>query len=476
MQTRRTMDDIKEIINPNEIFNAKTSFYRVTPGGKKLCSQEGFEKEYYPSGHKINDPAYYPDIIKNRPQDNSTHGNSRDNIVIIPIERVSVPLQQIITTKHVTHVCGNTTKFTNATPVISNKDNEIMTKFKQAWLKRNMEVLKYRFVESLKRTGEAAVYMYLEDKKVKWRVFSNKDGDRLHPVYDQYQQLKYFGRSYTIKNNASGFTETFLEVFTKEFIYRYKENYNGDTNSINGWKLLEKVKHNYGKIPIVYAYNQDGPCWSDVQDLIDKFEMALSQLFENNKSYAFRIMFIKGAVEVIGNLRGEARALVGDENTDAKFLEKADASNSFQTQLENTFKFIQYGSFIVFPPEIKSGDTPSVAIKVVYSPAWEQAVKDINFLDPYFDEVIEMFKYYYGIEAGITSDLKKLDIRGELIPYTHTNEQEVISNINQSVTMGSLSVETASEIHPYSKNNEYERLLTQKHNELKGERTIDADL
>ena len=366
-------------------------------------------------------------------------------------------------------------KFVNATPIISKEDNKTMTKFKQAWLKRNMEVLKYKFVESIKRTGEAAVYMYMENGAVKWRVFSYKDGDNLHPVYDQYQQLKYFGRSYNVKNYTTGETEIWLEVFDQETISRYKQNSGDNTTNADRWVLIERVKHNYKKIPIIYAYNPDGPCWSNVQDLIDKFEMALSQLFENNKSYAFRIMFIKGAVEVVGNLRGEARAIIGDENTDAKFLEKADASNSFQTQLENTFKFIQYGSFIVFPPEIKSGDTPSVAIKVAYSPAWEQAVKDISFLDPYFDGIVDMFKYYYGIEESITTDLNKLDIRGELIPYTHTNEQEVINNINQSVTMGSLSVETASEIHPYSKNNEYDRILEQNYNELKGENATIKD-
>ena len=35
---------------------------------------------------------------------------------------------------------------------------------------------------------------------------------------------------------------------------------------------------------------------------------------------------------------------------------------------------------------------------------------------------------------------------------------EIINNINSSVTMGSISTETASEIHPYAKNDEFKRI------------------
>ncbi len=102
-------------------------------------------------------------------------------------------------------------------------------------------------------------------------------------------------------------------------------------NEFDGWRIVqEPTPHGFSSIPIVYLKDEKGACWSPVQHLIDKLEMALSQLFENNKSYAFRIMVVKGGVNIVGDLKGHARAMAfKDKDGDAKFMEKADASSSF---------------------------------------------------------------------------------------------------------------------------------------------------
>ncbi len=459
-------------MTPEEIYNHRAKFYKETPLSRIEVKQESFLNEYDPNGHKINDPIIYPNIHKIITDEKATN-ELKNKIVEIAVERVAIPLQEIIATKQTTHVCGNPVQFIDASPSPTEEMKQLLTIYKQGWLKKNMEVLKYKFVESLKITGEAAANVYIENGKVNWRVFSFYDGDILHPVFNSKGKLEYFGRSYHVYDPTKKEYNTYMEVWDKTNAIRYKKN-KLDISGANTseWIVEENVTHGYSSVPITYAYDRKGPCWYPVQDLIDKMEIALSQLFENNKSYAFRILFIKGGFEVQGDLRGQARAILAESgDADAKFLEKADVSNSFKLQLESTMQFIQHGSFIVFPPEIKSGDTPSVSIKVVYSPAWEKGFKDANFININVDDIVEMFKHYYGMEIEKVSEFKKLDIRGEIIPYIHTNEQEIIANINQSVSMGSISRETAAEIHPYSKNDEYTRILKEEREILTGQET-----
>lgn len=126
------------------------------------------------------------------------------------------------------------------------------------------------------------------------------------------------------------------------------------------------------------------------------------------------------------------------------------------------------GSFTVLPPEIKGGDLPGVTIKILYSPAVEKAINDKNFYNAPIDNVVNLFKEGYGIELEKTTQYNKLDIRGEIIPYVHSNDAETANIINTSVLDGSLSIETAAEIHPLAKNDEYNRILRQNREELTG--------
>lgn len=454
----------------NIIYQSKAQFYKPLPFGAyrdiTLC-QEDFLREYFPSSHKINDPYIYPDIqklIKDKKTD-------KEHIATVPIERVSIPLQQIITSKRTIHVCGNPVQFIDSNIKPTKKSYNLLKVFEQGWDKKNMEVMKTEMVKSLNITGEAAVCVFNSARKgTSWKVFSILHGDKLHPIYNSKNELEYFGRSYWVHDYKDNIDVEYMEVWDNSSITRYKRNNGTDNKNAEDWVIVDAPeRHGYPYLPIVYIHNPEGPCWAPVQDLIEKLELALSQLFENNKTLAFRIMVIKGGFEIQGDLGGQARAIfMDDPDGEANYMDKADVSNSFAVQLEQTMKFIEYGSFIVFPPEIKSGDTPGVAIKVVYSPAWERAFLDINFLNPYMDEIVELFKWYYSTEKKMFLDFSEMDIRGEMTPYIHLNEQEIINNINNSVANGTLSVKTASEEHPYRKNDEYSRILQQQRQEMIG--------
>lgn len=120
------------------------------------------------------------------------------------------------------------------------------------------------------------------------------------------------------------------------------------------------------------------------------------------------------------------------------------------------------GSFVVNPPEVRSGDLPGVAIKLIYSPALEKAMSDAKDWDFYVDDMVEISKEGYGIENTKTAEINVLHIKGKIIPYIHENIAENINIIAQAVLAGVLSVETAASINPLSMSDEYKRILTEK--------------
>lgn len=487
-------------ITVDKIYNHRERFYRNLPN-RGINTNRMFRREVYQSeflseldteGHKINDTTYYENILKEVPiLDENKEPTGRKKIVEVPIERVAIPLQKMILEKHLTHLCGDKLKFIHHNINPSDTESDTFIRFKHGWEKRNMETAKYEFCHSVKATGDAAFCAVLENKEFTYRVFSALKGDKLHPVRDFSGKLRIFGRSFTSYDFDRMEEVPYIEIWDDKYctLLSYSTDNNNQksvvwdsqtflpvvTDSIDtdGWVIVkEPTVHGFSSIPIEYLKDESGACWSGVQDLIDKLEMALSQLFENNKSYAFRILMVKGDVEIQGDLKGQARALLFDnESGDASFLDKADASSSFELQLRETLKYILLGSFTVLPPENSSGDLPSVSIKLLYSPALEQGLNDKNFYNKSMDKIVSLFKEGFALEDGNSvSDFKKLDIRGDINIYIHQNDSEVTNNLVMGVTTGFLSKDTAQENSIYSAADERNRLDKQKKEDIQEER------
>jgi len=428
-------------------------------------SQSDFLREYYPSGHKIHDPTYYMDRIKE---------DDKGNKYIHYVERVAFPLQQVVTTKQLTHLCGNQIEFSNSNTEKSVNQQAQMQAFRQAWIKKNMEIHWYEAAKSEKITGDTAIAGYFDEEgQFGCRVFTFLNGDTLLPHYNKISgKMDIFGRMYKAYDvDGESVLEEFLEVWDNKYVSTYVKKIGGSSsvkriaNNIRrfvqgDWDVVgEPREHGFPFLPIGYKRNLDGACWSSVQSSIDQFEKAVSQLCENNKVSAFRILYLQGdSVDIQYDSSGQPTAIVGDSDTDAKYLDKADISTAFDTQLKLLTQNIFMGSFTVLPPEVKGGDLAGVTIKLLYSPAVEKAISDSKEWDSFIDTMVKVFKHGYGAESKNSFNFATLDIKGEIKPYVHQNDQEVINNINSSVLSGSLSQETAGEIHPYAATDEVQRL------------------
>lgn len=467
---------------------SKKAFTRITPLGYgrgaltilpedsgidrpqyKVVTQADFLREYYPDGHLINDPSYYPDKQNREPE--------TGRIYTEKVFRCSFPFQKIITTKQLIHLCGNDIRFELAEPKETQEEKDNFFRFKKGWQMKHSENAWYLLAKSVKATGDGALAGYIDNGKFGWRNFSYMTGDKLYPQFDEMKRLKLFAREYQSYDKDGNTSTSFVELWDNEYHSIYKKPINGVTGKaikileyfgLTGYTLVDKKPHGFSSIPIVYHRNDDGACWSDSQDSCDKYEIAVSHLCQNNLAYAFPILFLKGeSISITGSedIYRPVKAITGDKDSQANFLNTTDGSSSFELQLKILLNNIFMGSFTVLPPELKSGDLPGVAVKLLYSPAIEKAMADASEFDQAIDDMTKIFAQGYGMEVGQMTPFMELPINSWIEPYVHQNVAELMTNLSMGVQNGFLSKDTASEITPYGKNDENFMLMKQMANE-----------
>lgn len=475
-----TMIPIVDKQNAIDRENDKASFYILT--------QEEMLRQYYPSGHKINNELLFPDIYKKDPESGRMYKQ--------PITRCALAFQMIIAIKHIIHVIGNDVQFElsedekashsskldnimkgDTLSIFNMEDDEasnLLSVFKSGWADLDMEVRMYEAVRSYMITADCAIVGFIQkDGTPKFRTLSFLDDDKLYPHFNNITgELELFARKYYDYNDDGETVTEWCEVWDDTYVYRCKHSVksNGIFSAIknifglNNFEVVEKIKHGFTFCPVAYARNEEGPCWSSAQQTIDNFEEALSYFFENNKDFAFPILFLSGeGIELHGDMNGSVKAIsIDSSDGEARFLENNDISASYNTLLNKFYDLIYEQSFTVKPPELKSGDLPGVALKLLYSPAIECAISDAHKLQPFVNQLVNMVKYSWGLKKDCQADLMKLGINAWIEPYVHMNDSELVTNLATAVQNNMVSYKTASErLSKYTKNDEIERILRQ---------------
>lgn len=449
-----------------------------------ILSQEEMLRQYYPSGHKINNELLFPDIWKKDPETNKWYKQS--------ITRCALAFQQIITTKHIIHIVGNDVQFElsedekssqkdrldgelEASIELQDDDStKLLSIFKSGWIDLDMEIRFYEAVRSYMITADCAIVGFIQkDGTPSFRTLSFLNDDKLYPHVNSITgEMELFARKYYDYDDEGEAVTEWVEVWDDTYIYRYKHSLK-PTNvtsfiktifGLNGFEIVEQVRHGFPFCPVAYARNEDGPCWAAGQQTIENFEEALSYFFENNKAFAFPILLLSGdGIELHGDMNGSVKSIsIDSSDGDAHFLENNDISASYNTLLTKFYDLIYEQTFTVKPPELKSGDLPGVALKLLYSPAIECAICDAQKLQPFLNKLVKMVKFSWGLKKECQADLMKLGINAWIEPYVHQNDSELVTNLATAVQNNIISCKTASErLSKYTKNDEFERILKQ---------------
>lgn len=440
-----------------------------------IVTQTDFLREYYPSSHIINDREIFPDVVKKDPDTGKWYRQ--------PVTRCAFAFQQIIATKQIIHLCGNDIQMElskkSDNQEEEKKDADTLYKLREGWFKKNMEVRFYESFRSGKITGDTAFVGYINNGKFGSKVLSFLDGDKLYPHFDSVTgKLEVFARRYyDYDDNGKAVTE-WVEVWDDKYLYKAKKGVGGSiidkiakVFGLRGYNIVSQKPHGFNFVPVAYFRDNEGACWTNSQNTIEQYEVAFSYFCENNKAFAFPIMYFKGDdVDIHGDLNGSVKSISMGTDDEAGFLDHQDVSTAFNTELNTLYKLIYEQSFAVIPPELKSGDLPGVAVKLLFSPAIEKAIKDASAWQGYLDDVINIFKHGYGYELGMEATFVALEINAWIEPYIHQNVSELVANIASSVQNKFLSKQTASErISMYAKNDEINRLMR----EYKEEQSMD---
>lgn len=423
--------------------------------------QSDFMCELHPSGHKINSPIYYPNKIK--------YDEEKKRYLEQKVIRTAFPFQRIILTQQLIHICGNDIHIESTSSKISEEDRNATIELKKGWLDKNMEIAFYELAKSVKSTGDGATVIYMYNGEVRYKSLSFAYGDMLYPHYDFNGDLDCFARKYYDLDDSGEQVTEWVEVWDNKYFSTYKKSLKGVSSAfswikeffgVDGYELVSTSIHGFKEVPVVYQRDDNGPCWTDSQEAIDKYELAVSHLCQNNMAYAFPIMVLKGEeVEIQGDIYGDVKSIIMGGEDDAKYLSPQDASSSFTIQLNTLLKMIFMGSFIVEPPEVKSGDLPGVAIKLIYSPSLEKAIIDAKEYDKSVDKLVRLFKFGYGIERQMVTQMENLTVFSWIDPYVHQNSSELVNNLCMLVNSGLLSVNTGCTLTGYGENNEFDKIM-----------------
>lgn len=444
-----------------------------------ILTQADFLREFDVNSHRINDIKYLPNVIAK---------DGKGKISAKQKSRIAIAWQERIWTKRLATLTGNNINLRITNSRSGGKDEAMLNEFREGWEKKNIENAIFEAIAADGKTGDAAIGFFMSEGKVGWRVFAYEKGDILYPHYDPYTgKLAVFGRKYSLKDYKNNTYVEYLDVWDNSHYCRYKRNTNGlkaatnkvkDIFGFESWEIDQTpTPHGFYRIPI--AYDRYGePFWANSQSNIENYEISISQLAENNTLYALRILYaLGGEIEMSATIDGTPwRIDAPDPNTKLGFLEPSDASRSFELQLSILEKNIMRSSFASETPELKSGsDLSSLTVRTLLMDSYQKALLDAQQLQPFLDDVVELFKYGYSLEMGKPSDYETFNIKGEIFPYVFMSETEQISNIVQLRASGALSRQTASEMAyelGYGVVSESERIAKETREELIGDKDI----
>lgn len=434
--------------------------------------QSEFLRELYPQGHRILDPTFYKnDWIQVKEE--LPDGSVKKHWVEREVARVPVPFQYVIKTQQLIHLTGNDIVLVNSDVAPKKREKDWLVTFKQLWRNRNMNIAFFNAVDSEKCTGNVAVAFYFTKKngvlKTNVKVYSYLDGyticDTIYSDQDGeplIQAIKY--QSYDAETMR---TVQWVDLWDRRYAYRYrrdgsepeknpKDIYMGHEE---GYTLISAVEHGYPEVPVKVKRSRVGACWSPVQHLCDDYDIQASNLCQAARVLPHAVFFVKGGegrVETAADGRPTA-IVTPDTQADAKFLTPTDTSGASDTALKLLEDKIFLGSFIVKPPEVKSGDLPGIAIKLIYAPSLDKAIADAKEWDSFVDGIVDLFSYGAALEMG-ESSLAEIGITGYAEPYIHQNVAEVVTNLVNAKNGGILSSETGTGKNPYAESDEYTRV------------------
>lgn len=487
-QNKRELLTKKPFYRLNADVGEKTDFTREQMGEQpaikdnlvyEIVTQSDFIRELDPNSHAINDRTIYQ---------NWTQFDKDGLYYETEWERHAFAFQQEILEDRLVRLTGNDIQFDLSDRMESEDNRDTFYKFKSVWAEKSMERAWYEVAKSTLATGDAAFVGILDKGEFYWKVFSYMKGDELFPHYDRRTgRLSVFARTYNDYGD-DGQSHSYIDVWDDKYYYRFVDSVPTSVNEtptdgngseetvigdfiVTGYVREAKEVHGFDRIPVAYMRKDDGPCWSKSQEAIEHYELAFSRLAQSNSAFGLPILALtKGNGKKIeelsmGDMSYAAKIFLIPSDGKAEFLQRQDASTAYKAQLDELKRKIYEMSMVVKAPELKSGDTPAAAIKLLYSDSYNKGMNETQEFDGCIDDIVHIFLWGAGIEYEMRLAFLNLPLSHWIIVFIPISENELTTILATGVQNGFCSRQTASEKFPYSTPAEWYRCKQEKHDE-----------
>jgi hypothetical protein len=280
----------------------------------------------------------------------------------------------------------------------------------------------------------------------------------LVPIYkaNGVDMDKFIRRYYSIPEGGDHAVDT-IDIYSEKTYTQLQV----DSTTGTKWKVTKpEASHGFAQIPIAYHREPD-VAWGAGQDLIDKIERLLSDVRESNAYFAFGIMFLSGDdITVLPPKTSQGKVITStDSNSNAKLLEQNDMSGPIKFEYEQYTKqlYRNTGTVIIDPEILKGGDQSGAYIKNLYNDAIQYAMDAKPRWQPVLDKIVSIVKEALELEDGNLA-FRELVVISDPDIYVPMNVAEETRLVNESLTAGTISKETASQNNIFATPQEYDRM------------------
>ena len=423
-----------------------------------------FLREQDVNGHRIMSKAWYPDIV--------AFDEEKKRWFTRKVARVTTNLPEVFASQRTSMLTGDRLDIKLVSGGDLQQKQDLLSELLELWEYKDMEKAVYDLIWTCNTLADCAIAFYLDAGKLGWRRISYADGDVVYPHYNSYGRLCLFGRRYNAIED--GMTVEYLEVWDDANFARYMhgQSTTGAGATESAWVVeTPPMPHGFGRCPVAY-HNSGDTVAGPAMNLLDTFDIAMSQLCENNKAYALRIFYALGAdVDISASIDGRPMTVTStDVNSKVGFLEPAESSGSFELQMKQLLKAAYQAAHCTEPTEIKSGaDISSLTVQMLSKDSYHQALLDAKEFQPAINDIVDLFKYGCGVELAKLSKYETLRIKGTINPYIMRSEVEEVNNISILRNAGAIPVKAAANEAArlgYGTPRNYEEIQQEEHDAL----------
>lgn len=413
------MNELCKLLNIPENSTTQKIIDTLKQGKDKTKIIEEARKQLDPKQHDIMNP------ILRRPKNKDENDKNKDVISI------ALAYQKWIVRKEKAMIFGNQ-------PILRANPKDETEKAVLKAIERILHDIKEpsfnrKLAESIGSFTEGGELWYLKEGKdihdsygfktkmnIKAMLLSLKKGSELFPCKDDFDDMIAFSRNYTKK--VDGKEVEYFEVYTQNFTYLFE--------NLKEWKIIEGYpkKQELDKIPAVFG-EQENVSWYDVQDLIERIEVLVSDHGEVNDRNAYPILKVIGKLKNYLN-KGPGGGVELDKESDMSYLSWDQATDSIKLEIDNLVRNIQLFSQTpnISFDEVKSlGALSGTALKMLFLDAHLKVMEKREIYDEYLQRRINIIKKILAtLNPSWKSAIDNLVIEPEIVPYMVENEKEQV--------------------------------------------------